>query len=88
MKRRVRDAGVAGSNPATPTIIPIPQHFHRFKAPQTPAGAPVEPQDRETVLRWHQRISGAIAGGESSGRSRCRAANMRVLHDHFRCQTL
>ena len=32
MKRRVRDAGVAGSNPATPTNISIPQHFHRFKA--------------------------------------------------------
>jgi hypothetical protein len=32
VKQRVRDAGVAGSNPATPTIIPIAQHFHRFKA--------------------------------------------------------
>jgi hypothetical protein len=28
----VRDAGVAGSNPATPTIISIAQQFQRFKA--------------------------------------------------------
>lgn len=32
--------------------------------------APVEPEDRDTVLRWHQRIVDAIADGDAEAASR------------------
>jgi DNA-binding FadR family transcriptional regulator len=40
--------------------------------------APVEPQDRETVLRWHQRIVDAIADGDAEAAA---AAIIEVIHN-------
>ena len=43
--------------------------------------APVEPQDRETVLRWHQRIVDAIADGDAEAAA---AAIIEVIHNGMR----
>jgi DNA-binding FadR family transcriptional regulator len=40
--------------------------------------APVEPQDREIVLLWHQRIVDAIAAGDTEAAS---AAMIEVIHN-------
>lgn len=40
--------------------------------------APVEPQDRETVLLWHQRIVDAITAGDAEAAS---AAMIEVIHN-------
>jgi DNA-binding FadR family transcriptional regulator len=40
--------------------------------------APVEPQDRETVLLWHQRIVDAIAAGDAESAA---AAMIEVIHN-------
>jgi DNA-binding FadR family transcriptional regulator len=40
--------------------------------------APVEPQDRETVLLWHQRIVDAIAAGDAETAA---AAMIEVIHN-------
>ena len=40
--------------------------------------APTEPQDRETVLRWHQRIVDAIADGDAEAAA---AAIIEVIHN-------
>ncbi len=40
--------------------------------------APVEPQDREIVLLWHQRIVDAIAAGDAEAAS---AAMIEVIHN-------
>jgi DNA-binding FadR family transcriptional regulator len=40
--------------------------------------APVEPQDRETVLLWHQRIVDAIAAGDAEAAA---GAMMEVIHN-------
>jgi DNA-binding FadR family transcriptional regulator len=43
--------------------------------------APVEPQDRETVLLWHQRIVDAITAGDSEAAA---AAIVEVIHNGLR----
>jgi DNA-binding FadR family transcriptional regulator len=43
--------------------------------------APVESADRETVLRWHQRIVDAIAAGDSEEAT---AAMIEVIHNGMR----
>jgi DNA-binding FadR family transcriptional regulator len=43
--------------------------------------APVETQDRETVLLWHQRIVDAIANGDAEAAS---AAMAEVIHNGLR----
>jgi DNA-binding FadR family transcriptional regulator len=43
--------------------------------------APVEPQDRETVLLWHQRIVDAIAAGDAETAA---AAMIEVIHNGMR----
>ena len=40
--------------------------------------APVAPQDRETVLLWHQRIVDAIADGDAEAAA---AAIVEVIHN-------
>jgi DNA-binding FadR family transcriptional regulator len=40
--------------------------------------APVETQDRDTVLRWHQRIVDAIASGDAEAAT---AAMAEVIHN-------
>ena len=40
--------------------------------------APIEPQDRETVLLWHQRIVDAIADGDAETAA---AAIVEVIHN-------
>jgi DNA-binding FadR family transcriptional regulator len=43
--------------------------------------APVEAQDRETVLRWHQRIVDAIVAGDAEAAA---AAIIEVIHNGTR----
>ena len=43
--------------------------------------APVEREDRETVLLWHQRIVDAIAGGDAEAAA---AAIVEVIHNGMR----
>ncbi len=43
--------------------------------------APVEAQDRETVLRWHQRIVDAIVAGDAEAAA---AAIIEVIHNGMR----
>jgi DNA-binding FadR family transcriptional regulator len=43
--------------------------------------APVETQDRETVLLWHQRIVDAIASGDAEAAS---GAMAEVIHNGLR----
>jgi DNA-binding FadR family transcriptional regulator len=43
--------------------------------------APVETQDRQTVLSWHQRIVDAIANGDAEAAS---AAMAEVIHNGLR----
>ena len=43
--------------------------------------APVDPQDRETVLLWHQRIVDAIAAGDAEAAA---AAMNEVIHNGMR----
>jgi DNA-binding FadR family transcriptional regulator len=43
--------------------------------------APVETQDRETVLSWHQRIVDAIARGDAEAAT---AAMTEVIHNGLR----
>jgi DNA-binding FadR family transcriptional regulator len=43
--------------------------------------APVEPEDRETVLRWHQRIVDAIVDGDAEAAA---AAIVEVIHNGMR----
>jgi len=43
--------------------------------------APVETQDRETVLSWHQRIVDAIEGGDAEAAT---AAMIEVIHNGLR----
>ena len=43
--------------------------------------APVEPQDRETVLRWHQRIVDAIVDADAEAAA---AAIVEVIHNGMR----
>jgi len=43
--------------------------------------APIETTDRETVLRWHQRIVDAIAAGDAEAAS---AAMIEVIHNGMR----
>ena len=43
--------------------------------------APVETQDRETVLLWHQRIVDAIASGDAEAAT---AAMTEVIHNGLR----
>ena len=43
--------------------------------------APVEPEDRDTVLLWHQKIVDAIATGDAEGASE---AMVYVIHNGMR----
>ena len=43
--------------------------------------APVEAQDRETVLQWHQRIVDAIVAGDAEAAA---AAIIEVIHNGMR----
>ena len=43
--------------------------------------APVEPEDRETVLLWHQKIVDSIAAGDAEGAAE---AMVYVIHNGMR----
>jgi CspA family cold shock protein len=64
MKHNVRDEGVTGSNPATPTIVSVDKSSHSDPEPQTPGAGAGRGVHYRSIAHWRATPDLDIVAGQ------------------------